>query len=90
MEPTLLIIPGLGGSGEEHWQSYWLAAFPRTRKLEQDNWEEPRLDQWLHRLREALQAIDSPTLLVAHSLGVSLVLHWAVSAPADERVKEHY
>jgi predicted alpha/beta hydrolase family esterase len=87
MEPTLLIIPGLGGSGEQHWQSYWLAAFPRTRKLEQDNWEEPRLDQWLQRLREALQAIDSPTLLVAHSLGVSLVLHWAVSAHPDDRVK---
>jgi predicted alpha/beta hydrolase family esterase len=30
MEPTLLIIPGLGGSEEEHWQTYWLAAFPRA------------------------------------------------------------
>ncbi len=87
MEPTLLIIPGLGGSGEEHWQSYWLAAFPQARKLVQDNWQEPRLDQWLQRLQEALLAIDSPTLLVAHSLGVSLVLHWAVSAHPDARVK---
>jgi predicted alpha/beta hydrolase family esterase len=34
-----------------------------------------------------LLAIDSPILLVAHSLGVSLVLHWAASAPPDDRVK---
>jgi predicted alpha/beta hydrolase family esterase len=34
-----------------------------------------------------LLVIDTPILLVAHSLGVSLVLHWAASAPADERVK---
>ncbi len=30
--------------------------------------------------------MDSPIILVAHSLGVSLVLHWAVSH-ADSRVK---
>ncbi len=87
MEPTLLIIPGLGGSGEEHWQSYWLAAFPRARKLEQDNWDEPQRDRWLQRLQETLLAIDSPILLVAHSLGVSLVLHWAVAAPPNDKVK---
>ncbi len=24
METKLLILPGLGDSGENHWQSYWL------------------------------------------------------------------
>jgi hypothetical protein len=87
MDPTFLIIPGLGGSGEQHWQSHWLAAFPRARKLEQDNWDEPQRDRWLQRLQETLLAIDSPILLVAHSLGVSLVLHWAVAAPPNDKVK---
>jgi hypothetical protein len=86
MEPTLLLIAGLGNSGEDHWQQYWLNAFPQVRKLEQDDWEEPQLEPWLTRLQETLRTIASPTILIAHSLGVSLVLHWAKSC-TDPKVK---
>ena len=86
MEPTLLLIAGLGNSGEDHWQQYWLATFPQARKLEQDDWQEPHLEPWLTRLQQTLRTIASPTILIAHSLGVSLVLHWANSCP-DPKVK---
>ena len=77
MEPKILIIPGLGGSGEEHWQSYWSRSFDNIIRLEQENWDEPVLVQWLKKLNDAILETDHPIILVAHSLAVSLVVHWA-------------
>ncbi len=76
MIPHLLIIPGLGDSGEKHWQSFWLQKFPNSTKVIQDNWNKPQLDEWLARLDENIQQINEPTILIAHSLAVSLVMHW--------------
>ncbi|MDB5119283.1 MAG: hypothetical protein JWN56_501 [Sphingobacteriales bacterium] len=71
-----LILPGLGDSGPDHWQSYWLNKFPNSIKLIQDNWNEPKLEDWLIKLNETLFTIQAPVVLIAHSLAVSLVLHW--------------
>ncbi|QCE43173.1 RBBP9/YdeN family alpha/beta hydrolase [Psychroserpens sp. NJDZ02] len=73
----IVIIPGLGGSNANHWQSYWLKQYDNTLEIVQDNWDAPKLELWLKTLQDCLIKIDSPTVLVAHSLGVSLVLHWA-------------
>lgn len=101
MIPHLLIIPGLGDSGEKHWQSFWLQKFPNSTKVIQDNWDEPQLNEWLARLDENIQQINEPTVLVAHSLAVSLVMHWVsknnnpsiigalLVAPADVNSPEH-
>lgn len=78
MATKILILPGLGGSGEKHWQSFWSRALDHVLRLEQDNWEEPELDKWLERLNEFLLKSDGPLILAAHSLSVSLVAHWAV------------
>lgn len=77
METKLLILAGLGNSGEKHWQSYWLQKFKNSSKLVQENWEAPVLEEWLDKLKKAISKLDSPTILVAHSLAVSMVLHWA-------------
>ena len=101
MTPHLLIIPGLGDSGEKHWQSFWLQKFPNSTKVIQDNWDEPQLDEWLVRLDENIQKIQQPTILVAHSLAVSVVMHWIsqynnsniigalLVAPADVNSPDH-
>jgi predicted alpha/beta hydrolase family esterase len=101
MKPHLLIIPGLGDSGENHWQSFWLKKFINSTKVIQDNWEEPQLEHWLHNLDKAIQKLEEPTILVAHSLAVSLVMHWLSQnynpniigamfvAPADVDSPEH-
>lgn len=101
MTPHLLIIPGLGDSGAKHWQSFWLQKFPNSTKVIQDNWDEPQLDKWLARLDENIQQIQQPTILVAHSLAVSVVMHWIskynnpniigafLVAPADVNSPEH-
>ncbi|KUJ61922.1 alpha/beta hydrolase [Flavobacteriaceae bacterium CRH] len=101
METNLLILPGLGNSGEKHWQTFWHEKFENSIRLVQDNWDEPILGEWLERLNEAVVKLDRPTILIAHSLAVSLVLHWAASntnknivgallvAPADVDSPQH-
>lgn len=77
MDTKILIIPGLGDSGETHWQTYWLNSFDNSLKLNQDNWDEPDLDKWMERLNEIITNLNCPVILVAHSLSVALVAHWS-------------
>ncbi len=73
----LLIVPGLGGSGPEHWQSAWERLDARCLRVEQENWDKPRLSDWVSALDAAIAAAPASVLLVAHSLGSILVSHWA-------------
>ena len=73
----ILIVPGLGGSGPDHWQSRWEAKLSTARRIEQADWLKPRLDAWTGRIVEAVGQASRPVLLVAHSLGVPAIIHAA-------------
>lgn len=77
---SILMIPGLSGSGPAHWQTAWEKHDTSIKRVEQNNWEEPQLNEWMHTLEAYINEIPSPVILVAHSLGVSLVAHWAKQA----------
>lgn len=77
MKYTLLIIPGLGDSGETHWQNYWLQHFETSQKVYQKDWNYPLLKDWLESLAASIEAIDGPIIIVAHSLACSLISHWS-------------
>lgn len=47
----------------------------------QDDWLEPRLDDWLAALDRAIRGCAAPPALAAHSLACSLVAHWAALHP---------
>ena len=72
----IVILPGIGGTGETHWQSHWEKANSRMRRFEPMNWEQPDLDEWIAALDRAVGAATEPPLLVAHSLACLLVAHW--------------
>ena len=76
-ELTILILPGLGGAGPDHWQSAWGQAFPATRRVEQANWEAPVYADWAAQLSEAVTRAPLPVVLIAHSLGTSLTMRWS-------------
>lgn len=78
---TVLLIPGLGGSGEHHWQSVWEERHPECRCVRQANWNIPEFDAWMDSLHSAIEACVRPPLLVAHSLGCALLAHWAGAHP---------
>ena len=87
--PPVYSLPGWQGSGATHWQSRWERAFG-DRRVEQDDWWQPRRGDWMARLEEVLLADprlpDTPALLVAHSLGCHLVAAWAAHSRHTERV----
>ena len=83
MSPTpILILPGYGDSGPDHWQSHWERDDPACRRVVQDDWLEPKLADWLAVLDREIRACAAPPVLVAHSLACSLVAQWATRTRA--------
>ena len=76
-EYDFLILPGLGNSGVDHWQSYWSLAFRNASRVLQDEWDNPQLGPWLSRLDAAIAGGTRPAVLICHSLSCSLAAHWA-------------
>ncbi len=70
-------IPGLGGSGPDHWQSRWERRYGDAR-LEQRSWDAPQWTTWSAALEARVARASGPVVLVAHSLGCSLVARWAI------------
>jgi predicted alpha/beta hydrolase family esterase len=72
------IVPGLGSSGPEHWQTHFEKTLPKTRRIEQQEWEAPVCADWIATIDTALQGYDlSNVVLIGHSLGCSTIAHWA-------------
>jgi len=72
----IIILPGIGGSGDEHWQSLWEAGGKDFARFAPSSWDEPQLEDWIVALDAAVAALDEPPVLVAHSLACLLVAHW--------------
>jgi predicted alpha/beta hydrolase family esterase len=73
----VLILPGRGNSGDKHWQTHWQNSNPAYRRVLQQEWHNPDVNDWVEALQAAISEADTPVVLVAHSLSVSLVAHWA-------------
>lgn len=85
-DADILIIPGLGGSGPDHWQSRWEQKLSTARRVEQEDWDRPVLASWTERLLSAVAGSTRPVILVGHSLGVATVVH-AAGSLAPEAVR---
>jgi predicted alpha/beta hydrolase family esterase len=72
----IIIVPGIGNSGKDHWQSLWQDKMPRARRIRPSDWDRPYLDDWLSALDAAVGEATEPPVLVAHSLGCLLVAQW--------------
>ena len=71
-----LVIPGLNGSSDDHWQRHWTRENVYSSIVEQENWTCPVLADWQAKLDEALSNTDG-AFLVAHSLGCLLAASYA-------------
>ena len=86
--PTrVLLLPGLGDSGPEHWQSYWERGDPSCTRVRQEEWDRPRCRDWCKRLESAVQESACPVVLCGHSSACALVCHWAATAPRASLAK---
>ena len=82
----ILIQPGLNNSGPQHWQSLWQQQHPEFERVEQENWDQPLLSDWLATLQHYLAQSDAPTVIVAHSLGSIATAHLAARRLAGNLV----
>ena len=79
--PPCLIVPGLGGSGPDHWQTRWETCLPHVARVVQRDWDRPDRDAWIEALVRAVREAPAPVVLVAHSLGCAVVAHAAARDP---------
>lgn len=73
----VLLVPGIYNSGPQHWQTLWQNRHPDVARVEQADWNHPDCDTWVRTLDEAIAASPQPPILVAHSLGCLVAVHWA-------------
>jgi predicted alpha/beta hydrolase family esterase len=74
---AIVIVPGIGNSGEQHWQSRWQASHAGVTRIAPSSWDAPECGDWVAAIDSAVRAAGPDTLLVAHSLGCLAVAHWA-------------
>ena len=76
MKKEIVILPGIGGSGDAHWQTRWEQADSSMHRFRPDDWDQPTLGDWYDALERSVKAMPAPPLLVAHSLSCLLIAHW--------------
>lgn len=77
MNTTALILPGMGNSDANHWQSLWEAKSSFFVRVQLSAWNNPVCDEWLEVLEKQVAQTGENVVLVAHSLACILVAHWA-------------
>lgn len=71
-----LNLPGIGDSGETHWQTNWEKSFPEIKRVIQKDWECPDREVWIKNLESYIQKYNKkPIILISHSLGGGAIIH---------------
>jgi prephenate dehydrogenase len=80
---SVLVLPGWQDSGPQHWQTIWEQAEPAFRRVQQKDWNTPRLSDWIEGISTEVARAQAPIVFAAHSLGCIALAHWANGAPPD-------
>ncbi|MYX94778.1 serine hydrolase family protein [Streptomyces sp. SID486] len=79
-----VIIPGIDGSDERHWQSLWERQWGASAvRIAPASWSRPDLPDWVAAVQAAYEIAsqrDSQVALVAHSLGCWATARWLYRA----------
>jgi len=76
-DTTVLIVPGLRDHVPEHWQTLLQAKLPNVRSVPPLEENTLSLAARVEAIQRELETISGPVILVAHSAGVLMVVHWA-------------
>jgi predicted alpha/beta hydrolase family esterase len=97
---SILILPGLGNSGPQHWQSYWENTYHFSR-VQQEEWETPVCNDWVENINLAVNAHNpANVILVGHSLACATIAFWVqkygtkikgalLAAPSDTEAESY-
>ena len=75
---SYIIIPGLGNSGPDHWQTHFEKSGNSFYRINQKEWDAPVCSEWIQTIdRELKQFNLYDVILIGHSLGCATIAHWA-------------
>jgi len=73
------IIPGLGNSGANHWQTYFENTELNFKRIMQSEWDSPLCGNWINKVDEEIIKHNlNECILIGHSLGCATIVHWAM------------
>lgn len=80
-----VIVPGIGGSDDSHWQTLWERDWggETSVHIEPGSWSQPDLHDWVEAIARAVEVIDQrvdDVVVIAHSLGCWAVSTWLQQA----------
>ena len=76
---TVVLVPGLRGHVEDHWQTRLAARLPGAWTVPPLGRAEPSLQIRVRLLDHIVEDVDGPVVIVAHSAGVLATVHWAAT-----------
>jgi uncharacterized protein len=90
-----LIVPGLGNSGPDHWQTFFENSGSSFKRIDQQEWDAPDCRDWVAAIDRAIANYDPSTvILIGHSLGCTAIAHWASKNNSQDavslKIKGHY
>ena len=74
---TVVLVPGLRGHVEDHWQTRLAASMPGARMVTPLGRTNAALQARVTLLDQVVEEVAGPVILVAHSAGVLVTAHWA-------------
>ncbi|MFX1760481.1 Predicted esterase of the alpha/beta hydrolase fold [Rhodococcus gordoniae] len=85
IEPTVVIVPGLRDHVAEHWQTLLADRLDRVRTVPPLERDRLSLAARVAALDAVVADIGGPVVLVAHSAGVLISVHWALQTTRPVR-----
>jgi len=83
-----VIVPGIGGSEESHWQSWLQRQLMSCSRVEQQHWQQPVLQQWITQFVQSIVPIQTDLQIIAHSFGcLTTVAALAQHPQLNQKVK---
>jgi predicted alpha/beta hydrolase family esterase len=77
LEPTVLIVPGLRDHVEQHWQTILASELLRVAAVPPMGRNALDCAERVEAIERAVQRVEGPLVIVAHSGGTIMVAHWA-------------
>lgn len=78
MTHPILVLPGIGNSGPDHWQTLWEQGNIAMERVHARDWTQAACSEWVGALEVAVDRSGPQTVLVAHSLACLQVAHWSL------------
>lgn len=74
----IVIVAGLRGHVEEHWQTHLVKALPGVHTVDSTHRDKRDLGGRIADVEAVVSSLDAPATIVAHSAGVLVTVHWAM------------